>query len=359
MANPRGQAGVITALLAPIIVGAAALGIDAALWQGNQRSLQGAADQAAIAGVNAFILAGNTDSVGADIGARKAALAVAETFGYPACSTADAGCPCTSGYGACADAATTTTALQCVNAPANCLQVQITEQETRYLSAVVFSTDPIASAKATVTVGAGGACVLALDQKATGGSVPAQPPSVHLGGSSIMTLTACNLVNNLNDPGATKDESTITGTSILQATQGGKILLAQTDQYFGTGRVSPNPIYGTSPAPDPYANRTPPSPTSCTYTKYGDNGNNSNPQTINTTKTLSPGTYCGGLNINGNAVVTMLPGTYIMDGGGFNAQGGAVITGLGVTIYVTCDSFATSGTPPAQTNCTGTNYGSV
>ena len=42
--NRRGQAGVITAILAPIIVGVAALAIDAALWQANQRSLQGAAD---------------------------------------------------------------------------------------------------------------------------------------------------------------------------------------------------------------------------------------------------------------------------------------------------------------------------
>ncbi|HEX2645636.1 MAG TPA: pilus assembly protein TadG-related protein [Candidatus Dormibacteraeota bacterium] len=211
--NARGQAGVITALLAPIVVGAAALAIDAALWQANQRSLQGAADQAAIAGVNAFILAGNTDSVGVDSGARQAALAVAESFGYPSCSTASAGCPCASGYGACAGTPVTTSATQCVNSPASCLQVMITEQETRYLSAVVFATDPIASARATTTVGAGGACVLALDQKATGGTVPASPPSVSLTGSSIMTLTACNLVNNLNDPGATKDESSVTGTS--------------------------------------------------------------------------------------------------------------------------------------------------
>src|SRR5438874_1240388 len=91
----RGQAGVITALLAPVIVGVVALAIDAALWEANQRSLQGAADQSAIAGANAFILAGNTDSVGNDTGAQNAALAVANSFGYPTCSTS--GCPCASG----------------------------------------------------------------------------------------------------------------------------------------------------------------------------------------------------------------------------------------------------------------------
>src|SRR2546427_10785208 len=103
----RGQAGVITAILAPIIVGAAALAIDAALWQGNQKSLQGAADQAAIAGVNAFVLSGNTDSVGVDTTAANAALAVANSFGYPTCSTS--GCPCGTGsYGACAGTPVTT-----------------------------------------------------------------------------------------------------------------------------------------------------------------------------------------------------------------------------------------------------------
>src|SRR5690348_2010018 len=83
--SKRGQAGVVTAILAPVVVGAAALAIDAALWQANQRSLQGAADQAAIAGVNAFSLTANTGSVGSDSSAQNAALAVANGFGYPTC----------------------------------------------------------------------------------------------------------------------------------------------------------------------------------------------------------------------------------------------------------------------------------
>src|SRR4029077_17591212 len=62
----RGQAGVITAILAPVIIGAAALAIDAALWQVNQRSQQGAADQAAIAGMNAYILSGDNGGGGTE-----------------------------------------------------------------------------------------------------------------------------------------------------------------------------------------------------------------------------------------------------------------------------------------------------
>ena len=52
---------------------------------------------------------------------------------------------------------------------------------------------------------------------------------------------------------------------------------------------------------------------------------------------LNPGCY-NNLNLNG-ATVTMLPGTYVFNGGtNFN---GASITGSGVTMYVTA-----SGTPP-------------
>ena len=62
--------------------------------------------------------------------------------------------------------------------------------------------------------------------------------------------------------------------------------------------------------------------------------NSSNPPPNNT---LSPGVYCGGLNIgNSNgAQYTMSPGTYIMAGGGFSATSSAILVGTGVTIYNT------------------------
>src|SRR6266496_3528896 len=118
LTNPRGQAGVITAILAPVIIGAAALAIDAALWQVNQRSLQGAADQAAIAGINAYVLSGDNGGVATDPIAQQAALAVAASFGYGACTpTATVGCPCTSGYGACAGKPVNATSTTCKQTP--------------------------------------------------------------------------------------------------------------------------------------------------------------------------------------------------------------------------------------------------
>ena len=49
------------------------------------------------------------------------------------------------------------------------------------------------------------------------------------------------------------------------------------------------------------------------------------------TQTYSPGTYCGGINISGNA--TFSPGTYYIAGGGLNVASGATLSGTGVTFY--------------------------
>jgi len=178
-----------------------------------------------------------------------------------------------------------------------------------------------------------------------------------------MDLNACNLVNNLNDPNATKNDTDITGSSILSATNGGKVLLAQVNTFFGKGQVSPEPIYGVSPAPDPYANRKPPTISSCTYpgssnaipsvppfdntvtvtssTTFGTPvtvGGDTYKVVFSPSSPTTPLVFCGGLNItSGN--VYLNPGIYVMDGGGFTASGNAAIYGQGVTIYVTCDSY--------------------
>jgi hypothetical protein len=60
---------------------------------------------------------------------------------------------------------------------------------------------------------------------------------------------------------------------------------------------------------------------------------------INFLSILSPGVYQGGIQIGGLATVVMLPGVYIMEGGGLKVSGLATVTGLGVTIYNTQGAF--------------------
>ncbi len=54
----------------------------------------------------------------------------------------------------------------------------------------------------------------------------------------------------------------------------------------------------------------------------------------NDVATISPGYYSGGLEVQGNAVITMNPGIYVIDGKGLNIQGNADISGDGILFYV-------------------------
>jgi hypothetical protein len=65
---------------------------------------------------------------------------------------------------------------------------------------------------------------------------------------------------------------------------------------------------------------------------------------------LQPGVYRGGLRVTGAAVVTLLPGVYIMEGGGFQVDGAATVVGLEVLIYnTTSDAYATGSIAVAST----------
>jgi hypothetical protein len=94
------------------------------------------------------------------------------------------------------------------------------------------------------------------------------------------------------------------------------------------GYAWPTPINYNAPAvTDPLAYVT--SPTfngTCNHTSYA-------PYNVSTPLTLSPGSYCQGLNITNCSHVTLSPGLYVITGGGtwYNST----ITGTGVTLYFT------------------------
>lgn len=79
---------------------------------------------------------------------------------------------------------------------------------------------------------------------------------------------------------------------------------------------------------DPYDDLTPPYFSTCDY----------NNTSITSQATLSPGTYCGGITINGSADVIFNSGTYILDAGDFTVAGSADIYGTDVTIILTSSS---------------------
>ncbi|MGC2658365.1 MAG: Tad domain-containing protein [Bryobacteraceae bacterium] len=98
--------------------------------------------------------------------------------------------------------------------------------------------------------------------------------------------------------------------------------------YTNSGTISPTPKTGVSAVSDPLASTASPSFSSCTYTNWQMNSGTGS-------KTLSPGTYCGGITISAqNLTATFNPGLYIVTGGiNWNAQSN--IVGSGVTFFFT------------------------
>jgi hypothetical protein len=89
-----------------------------------------------------------------------------------------------------------------------------------------------------------------------------------------------------------------------------------------TETVCSQPITNAPPVADPYANVPSPTPSGTCQSATG--------------PTYSPGTYCGGLTLQGAA--NLQPGVYYIQGGDLKINAGANVIGNGVTIYMAGDS---------------------
>ena len=311
----RGNIAAITALMLIPIIGALAMGTEAASWFTMNRAMQNAADSAALAA------AANADG-DSGTGYRSEARAVAAKYGL-------------------VDGANNTTVLPdylniaglTACATNKCYIVTITKTMPLYFSQIVgFG----GGQGQQIRVGAiaapprpGGICADILD--------PTGPKAVSITNGNTV-LTQCNLQINSTDSDA------------LDRTGG--TLTAQAIDIAGTGNcnkggactgVSPAPQTGQPAVPDPYSSL------------YAQNNVSSTIQgaclqtglTVNTAQTLPSGIYCNGVNLNCSGCTITLSGTYIVRGGTFKISNGTV-TGTGVTIILTCQ------TPP----CTGgsSNY---
>jgi Flp pilus assembly protein TadG len=272
-ADQCGVTAVITAIALTTLVGFCGLAVDVVMWEVNQRDLQGAADQAALAAATAFRNAGETGALGDSTTAQNAAYATAIRSGYTAASVTVAA------Y----NNATTCTG-------DGCLEVTITQQQPQYFTTVFFSgITTSASAVGTcsgcgngsfaVPSTGGDACVMALD--ASGGGV------ITVSGTPTMSLNGCNLQNNSPNTNATimNGNAVVEGCSATNAC-GSMAFLAQPD--VPSGNIDVPVVTSAAPAPDPYANVTPPTPASSCTKSFP-----ANP--------VPSGTYCPG-DINNQSV---------------------------------------------------------
>ena len=285
-----GQALALTVVTIVVLIGFVALAIDVGLLWSERRHMQTAADAAALAGATALRDGNNVSAAADDVSALNGFTdgsgGVTVTVNNPPLSGTFAGA-------------------------SNLVEVVVQQsQPTFFMQALGFGSMNV-SARAVAGNINGPACIYALD--------PSNPGALSTNGNPTIQSSCGVIVDSNNSTGMTAN-----GHVTLDATSIGVV-----GNYSSSGNVtlSPAPVTGVAPLPDPLAYVQAPSVGPCTNTNVAINSN--------VTTTLNPGVYCGGLTINGGATVTFNPGTYIIDGGGMTVNGNATLSGQGVTFYDT------------------------
>jgi len=288
----RGHIALVTAIAAPVIVVGGGIGAETGLWYYKHHTAQISVDLAAYAGAVAARARAEPDAV------IEAATDEAIRHGYdPARGPIAVNTPPLSGP----------------NQNERSVEVIVTQAYPRLLSRILSTDDIRFTVRAVARYEQPGpACVLSLD--------PAGHMPLLFTGSSDVTLTNCDLMSNsIADEalGVTGSGNVITScaNSVGGMTVSASLVMTECNE----------PRMNLPPALDPLAHLEKPVIGGCTNIPGGGGA-----------KTITPGRYCNGMNLNGD--ITMEPGVYIVDGGTFRTNGNSTVFGEGVTIFLTGDA---------------------
>lgn len=305
----HGQVAVIVALMMTAMMGMLGLIVDGGILLSERRALQNAADAAALAA--AYDLQEG----------RGQSVAVASALYYAG----------KNGYNNDGNANRVTISIPPTSGPhagdGNFGQVVITSTLGTFFIQVVYSGVSTAAASATagVTLAPAPYALIALDRSVCNALDVRGNGELEVEGGGIMVNSSCasNAFNINGNAGVTVEN--------------GQFDINGGYRVIGNAHVSPTPRTGRPPIEDPLAMVPAPSFDGLVVR----NGDPHNPSTFtigsNRVETIYPGIYYGGIKVNGNARVTLQPGTYILAGGGLTVEGNADLTGDNVFIYNTQD----------------------
>ncbi|MEZ5872867.1 MAG: TadE/TadG family type IV pilus assembly protein [Nitratireductor sp.] len=292
--DKRGNFAIITAIIAPVLIGVIGLAVDFSIFFSQKSQMQEAADQAALAAVREAALQGwnkvTAESVAADF--------VDETM-----------------MGSSISAAVYTTSVG-VNETNGTVDVSIRQDGHGYFLLGMFKSNPqIAVQSRAAIASTTNICVLGLDASASG--------TLQMDGKSGLLGDNCSMFSNSTDAGSiiVQSASKMTAASICSS---GGIKGSSVD-------ISPLPVTDCPPIPDPLLSRSAPTVGSCDFTNF---------QT-DVTGMINPGVYCGGIKLTGGTV-TAKPGIYVIKDGEFNISGSTIFNGTNVGFYFTGDASKTN-----------------
>src|ERR1041385_3607062 len=295
-----GNIAILAALTLPVLVGFAGLGTEGALWYYTHHQMQDAADSAAISAATAY-----SGSSGTNITTQ--ADGVTALYGY------------TDGSGGTTVVVNRPPSQGRYTSRSGAVEVIVSQPQTRILSALWSSSSTVTiTARAVALANAGVGCVLALN--------PHAAASASEQGSVAISLNSCSLYDNSDASNAVSVGGSATLSAMSVSTVGnvsGSANITTTDGINTGGSAAADPYAGV-------ANQVAPTGSGCDQTNYSTHG----------TVTLSPGVYCGGLDLGAGAVVTLNPGVYYITNQGSHAgsltmNGQASLTGTGVTLVFT------------------------
>ncbi|MBI5394124.1 MAG: hypothetical protein HZA91_02380 [Verrucomicrobia bacterium] len=177
---------------------------------------------------------------------------------------------------------------------------------------------------------------------------PTGKDSLMLSGNGDINVGQGTVIVNSSDPAALS----LKGNGSLYA---GNVQVHGGWTRGGNGTIIGQVTTGAPVVPDPFESIVEPVITSSSTVLYGDGeigytspdsgGTASKPanKVIGSTTTLRPGIYWGGLMMSSDASVTLLPGRYVMAGGGLTVSGNGNLNGTDVFIYNTRDPYKPNG----------------
>ncbi|TPI37344.1 hypothetical protein FJW07_05585 [Mesorhizobium sp. B3-1-9] len=280
-----GNVATIFALTLPVVIGGAGLGVETSYWYYSSLKLQAIADAAAYAGALEKIAGSDTATITA------AATTSAASNGLGG-GTIVVNTPPASGP----------------NTAKKAVEVILNQNLDRMFTSIFTQTKVPEQARAVALItDASKACDIAL-------SLTASQALLFSGNTNAKKIGCVDMANS-NASDAIKIQGSAAVQTDCLITVGGMVLNNPPTM------VCKSPITQALPAADPFASLPAPA-TSNPCQKI--NGNK-------TTQTIQPGTYCSGMNLNGN--ITLSPGVYVVQGD-LKINAGAVIQGSDVTIFM-------------------------
>lgn len=285
-----GNIAVTLAMIAPLLLGISAAGVDMFLVNSQRSAIQDSVDAAALAAVREAGLKGwskETASAVADTVVRANYLTHHASSNYYEIETS-------------------------VDKTNRQVTVTLKQDHYPYFYSAFFPSPQIVKSATATAAGSINICAIGLHTSAS--------HTLSLEDSSLLTAPSCAVYSNSVATDGLTSEKSSTLTAEMACSSGG---------YGGsTKNYNKTPITDCPPMEDPLALRSPPSITStaCKERNLEIKGGK-------TAVRLAPGVYCDGLTIKANADVTLDPGIYVVKDGPLQLAANASLYGRGVGFY--------------------------